>query len=306
MIQLKSQNYIDLKKYDLCVQRDSSSLPYALSWYLNTVCEQWDCLVLNDYDAVWPLPFRRKYGLKYYFRPFGIQQLGIYSKKPLSAEDRENFILQIPRNAMLTDIYLNEGQLRNLKRAASFVIQEQCNLKLALSQSYEKVYEGFNTNLKRKLKKSSQENLSLFEHDGPEVLLQLFKENQGERLGLSDDFYRVFKTLLFQLMHRGMGKLYTLYGGPNQLMSGAFFLEYGDRSIFLFSANSELGKDHNALAYLINEYLIFNTEHFEFLDFEGSNQPGLARFYKSFGAEEFTYHRLYRNRLPWPLNKFRL
>jgi hypothetical protein len=35
------------------------------------------------------------------------------------------------------------------------------------------------------------------------------------------------------------------------------------------------------------------------LDFEGSNDPNVARFYKSFGAAECNYYKITINRLPW-------
>lgn len=305
MIRFCSQNYIDQKKYDSCVQRDESSLAYAHSWYLNAVCEQWDCLVLDDYDAVWPLPYRQKWGLKYYYRPFGIQQLGIYSKKKLSDEIIAAFIAEMARQVPFADLYLNEGQALDLGSATKWEFQSQRNQKLKLGRSYQSVYEGFNTNLKRKLKKSAKANLELFENDGPQVLIDLFRENQGAELELPEKFYRDFKQLLFQLMHKGLAKIYTLYGGPNQLIAGAFFLEYQDRSVFLFSATAPFGKESNAMAHLINEYLIYHSDKFEYLDFEGSNKEGLARFYRSFGAEDYSYPRLYLNRLFWPLNRFR-
>lgn len=305
MIQFQSQSQIDLKKYDSCVQRDQSSLPYAHSWYLNAVCEQWDCLVLDDYQAVWPLPFRKKAGLKYYFRPFGIQQLGIYSRAALNDEIIAAFISEMARQVRFADIYLNEGQTLLSSSKTDWVLQEQRNQKLSISGSYQGIYENFSQNLKRKLKKTAKANLELFEHDGPQVILDLFKEHKGQELKLNPTFYRDIKQLLFLLMHKGLAKVYTVYGGPNQLLAGAVFIHYNKRSIFLFSANSPLGKELNAMAYLINEYLIYHSGKFDYLDFEGSNLEGLGRFYSSFGADDYSYSRLYLNRLPWPLNRYR-
>jgi hypothetical protein len=41
------------------------------------------------------------------------------------------------------------------------------------------------------------------------------------------------------------------------------------------------------------------------LDFEGSNIPGIARFYKGFGALPQTYYSLHQNRLPKLLQIFK-
>lgn len=302
MIRFIASHFVDHSKYDLCVQRNELKLPYAHSWYLNCVSEQWDCLVLNDYDAVWPLPFRIKWGLKYYFRPYGIQQLGIFSKKPLSDEQVAAFVAEMTERIRYADLYLNEGQALSLGSKKNLSITPKPNLVLALSRSYEQVYSGYNSNLKRKLKKSAKSKLELFENDSAERVLQLFKEEKGSTLGLQEAFYKSFKTLLFQLMHKSLVRVYTVYGGPNILLAGAVFLEYQGRSIFLLSASSEMGRDENALAFLINEYLIYHSEKLDFLDFEGSESPGLAQFYKSFGSVESSFARLVYNRLPWPIS----
>lgn len=303
MIKYVEQQYLDLEKYNTCVKRDQSALPYASSWYLNTVCEQWDALVLNDYDAVWPLPFRFKLGLKYFFRPYGIQQLGIFSKKSLSAEQMMAFGLELQKHARLADIYLNEDQAQSLK-LKGFRLEPQRNMLVDLNRSYAEIYQSFSTNLKRKLKKIEGEKFQLFEHEGPKALLRLFQENRGKELALDPEFYQNMEGVMFKAMHKNMARVFTVYGGPNQLLAGAFFLEHQGRAVFLFSAVSDMGRDLNAMTYLINEYLIYQSGKMQVLDFEGSNQEGLARFYQSFGAQERAYHRLVFNRLPWPLSKY--
>jgi hypothetical protein len=301
MINYREHHFIDIEKYNNCVQRNAQKIPYALSWYLDSVCEQWDCLVLNDYDAVWPLPFRNKFGLKYFYRPFAIQQLGIFSKQTLSEEQIVAFQQKISENCRFADLYLNENQVVNAL-SLKWEINAQSNFVLKLKRSYQDVYKGFNSNLKRKLKKHQQTNFDLFESDGPKVLIDLFNENKGKELKLSSEFYRSMEKAMFQLLHRGLAKVFTIYGGPNQLLAGVFFIEYQGRAIFLFSALSRMGKEMDAMTYLINEFLIYNSERLEELDFEGSQQQGLARFYQSFGADAQSYNHLKYNGLPWPIS----
>jgi len=301
MINYREHHFIDIEKYDSCVKRNAQKIPYGLSWYLDSVCEQWDCLVLNDYDAVWPLPFRKKWGQKYFFRPFAIQQLGIFSKQTLSEEEILAFQQKLSENCRYADLYLNEGQLAK-PLSVKWELKSQDNLVLKLNRSYQEVYKGFSGNIKRKLKKQQATAFDLFENDGPKVLLDLFIENKGRELNLTPEFYRSMEKAMFQIIHRGLAKVFTIYGGPNQLLAGVFFIEYQGRSIFLFSALSPMGKDLEAMTYLINEYLIYNSEKLLELDFEGSMQQGVARFYKSFGAEVINYNHLKYNGLPWPMS----
>jgi hypothetical protein len=301
MINYREHHFLDLEKYNTCVNRNAQRIPYALSWYLDAVCEQWDCLVLDDYDAVWPLPFRKKFGMKYFYRPFAIQQLGIFSKQVLSEEQIIAFQQKLGENCRYADVYLNENQkVKSLTK--QWGSKEQANYVLKLNCSYQELYKGFNTNLKRKLKKLQKTNFDLFENDGPKVLIDLFANNKGKGLSLSKDFYRAMEKAMFQLLHRGLAKVYTIYGGPNQLLAGVFFIEYQGRSIFLFSAVSEMGKELDAMTYLLNEYIIYNSGKIEELDFEGSQQRGLARFYQSFGSKSQSFYHLKYNGLPWPIS----
>jgi hypothetical protein len=58
---------------------------------------------------------------------------------------------------------------------------------------------------------------------------------------------------------------------------------------------------HFLLAGFIKKHAGTNS----LLDFEGSNNANLARFYLSFGGYKTQYPKLKLNRLPFPLNKLK-
>ena len=53
---------IDKAKWDSCIANAGNSLIYGYTWWLDNISPGWHALVLNDYDAVMPLTWRKKYG----------------------------------------------------------------------------------------------------------------------------------------------------------------------------------------------------------------------------------------------------
>ncbi len=298
MIRYVQHAYINRDKYDQCIKLDKAQLIYGLSWYLDTVCESWDALVLNDYDAVWPLPVRDKMGVRYFFRPFAVQQLGVFSKKRLNQKLLERFTGALVKNCRFADVYLNDTHPWTPK-ISNGQWKSNNNYILELDKSYEEVYDSYSNNLKRNLRKAAKNSWQLFENDGPERLIELFKQDRGKELKLPDSFYRNLERVMFACLHRSCGYLWTLYGEGNQVEAGIFITEFGNRLTLLFTGNTEAGRKRQAMAYLLNEYIIMQCGKSKRLDFEGSNEPGLARFYQGFGAEVYPYQNLKYNGLPF-------
>ena len=86
------REHLDEEKYNQCIDTSIHSKIYAFSWYLDIVCEQWGVLVLHDYDAVMPVPWRKKYGIKYVYPPFWVLQLGVYTKETI---DENKFLTHL-------------------------------------------------------------------------------------------------------------------------------------------------------------------------------------------------------------------
>ena len=62
---------IDTAKWDSCIARSVNGIVYAYSWYLDIVAENWDALIGDDYQAVFPLPHNVKYGISYIYQQIG-------------------------------------------------------------------------------------------------------------------------------------------------------------------------------------------------------------------------------------------
>ena len=97
LIEYKKHSEIDRQRWDACIEGSVNRLPYALSWWLDTVCPDWDALVEDDYRAVMPLTRDRKFGFDYLYQPYFTQQLGVFSSlRPVMPEWSSQFLDAIP------------------------------------------------------------------------------------------------------------------------------------------------------------------------------------------------------------------
>lgn len=299
MIQHLSHEQIDKKKWDETIARSFNGMVYAYSWYLDVVAPDWEALVDDNYQTVMPLTCRTKYGINYLFPPFFVQQLGVFSSQKLDSDRVKEFINAIPEKYKLIEITLNSF---NRLEEGDYIIKENTNYELDLIQPYEQLYANYNDNLKRNVKKAKKNQLSVNRKVAPDEVIKLFKDNRGKQVGnFKSADYKRLKNLMQVATQNGKGQLWGVNTKDGQLCAGAFFVESNDRAIFLFSGLSELGKQQGAMPYLIDQFINSNSEKRLTLDFEGSNDTGLAKFYKSFGSRECVYLFVGINRLPFYL-----
>ena len=91
MIRYQTHRELDFDKWIHAYQAEHS-LIYGFSWYLDAICDDWDGLVMNDYEAVFPLPKRKKGGVPYVYQL--LIKLGLFAaNKNLKIDD---FINAIP------------------------------------------------------------------------------------------------------------------------------------------------------------------------------------------------------------------
>ena len=295
MIKLLKHNNIDKTRWNDCINKSFNGNVYALSWYLDIVHPEWDALVENDYERVMPLTASKKFGISYMFQPFFVQQLGVYSTSQLSKNDIDRFINAIPKQYSLIQYRLNSYNKVDYK---SDIILKHRNVELDLIYDYQYLYSNYNSNTKRNLTKAEAAGLSIIHDINPEIIINLFRNNRGRNVKhWKDKEYDRLLDLINTAISRNCCFCVGINNIDNTTIAGAVFMHSHDRIIFLFSGSDEEHKDKHALTMLLDNVIREFCETQYTLDFEGSDNDGLARFYKGFGGAEVFYPEVKYNNL---------
>ena len=294
MINYLEHNAIDKPKWDALIAECGNI--YAYSWYLDIVHLGWDALVEDDYQSVMPLTGGKKFGVNYLFQPFFVQQLGVFSKSPMTAETTEVFMKAIPLKYRFAEIRLNEG---NVFSEIEQSVEYHRNVLLDLNQEYEDIRADYHQNTKRNLAKAEACNLQLVTSVIPYHVVALFRDNRGALLDMWGDAEYGVLTHLAQVAQKRNAAfiLGVSEKGVGQLLCAAIFMKTKDRITFLFSGLTEEGKQRQAMTYLLDQVIQQNAHQPMTFDFEGSDDENLARFYLGFGGKEVKYPSYTFNRL---------
>ena len=296
MIKYKLNTEINKQKWDAVIATAALPLIYAESWYLDIVNPGWGGLVLNDYEAVMPLPVQKKFGIHYLAQPYFTQQLGIFGNKPSD----DSFINSIPDKFKYIDISLNTANIidQNIGQQDRSINQE-----LKLNSNYIQLQKKYSSNHQRNIKKGQKNNLHIKKGIAPEIHLKLMLDHLPPKLSaFVKDYKRVQLELMTTAIAKNKGFIVGVLDENGNLCGSVLFLDSFNRLIYLLSVTTDKGKSMSAMHFLIDEIIKENAGSGKILDFEGSNIPPVHKFYKGFGAEEKKYIQLKINKLPWPLN----
>jgi hypothetical protein len=300
MIRHLQYHEIDRDRWDACIRQAFNGIIYAYSWYLDVVCARWEALVEGDYESVMPLTAGRKMGISYLYPPFFVQQLGVFSVKKLTADDVARFLDAVPAKYRYREINLNTFNKASSVRG--YELHPHLTHELDLIKSAEQLQAGYAENTLRNVKKALKLNLVFTSSPSREAIITLFRSGRGKDVkALREAQYDILRQLLQALDARGRLHSRGVVDERGELLAGAFFADANGKVIFLFSGLSEKGRETRAMFALIDRFIAENAHKNLVLDFEGSDDPQLARFYRGFGAKECVYLQARSNRLPWLL-----
>ena len=287
---------VDYSKWNRCIMTASNSRIYAASWFLDRSAKVWDALVWGDYEFVMPLPFRRKFGIKYLYQPVFSQQLGIFPQP--SGKIEIQFYKELLKRFRYCDIHLNShNYLPGIPDVKD--LPPRLNYLLPLKGDYEYISGNYSKNTKRNIARSGSYRLSYVSNINLHEYIEFNKKNLGNIL--SDKDINKLKSIIAYTQTYGMGEIPGVYNAENRLCATVFFCHYSNRVTYLNAGSDRNGKVLRSMFFLVDNYIRTNTGKNLVLDFEGSMLPGVARFFKGFGASPEYYYPLKFNKLPFPI-----
>jgi len=296
--QLKDHVSIDTEKWNQCVLSSPYFRHYALTSYLNNACENWQALILGDYEAVWPLPIK-SVPVKRLFQPLLAQQLGPFGT--FSDEDFRDGITYLRSSFFTGNIKFNE----RITKAHLPAMVGHTNVELSLNAEYAELKKQYNRNVKSNLKKAEKLGLEVEALQDTDNIIQMFQENKGKTLDLLDAaFYNQVRDIYDAFLQQGEAfGLRAVLNGTS--VAEVLVLSTHNRLLLLFSASNDKARECGAMHKLIDTVIQQFADTGTILDFEGSNDEGLAYFYESFGGQKKDYYQFQFRDIRNPLTKLR-
>ncbi len=289
-LQTIPSNKINHQKWDECVLQHKAPI-YTKFIFLNTMANNWVGLVLNDYEAVMPICYRKKIGITYIYTPAFIQQLGWIGKKNIEWELIEKAVLSIVKYGDIMFNHYNDFDAIDLERKTNFIIN--------LSADYNKISSNYKSDLKQNLKKASRENLFYQQSNNVEQAISLYKNTYSHRMnGLTDNDFNNFTQLCLSLQKTGDCFVREVVNSKQELLAIALLLIDENRIYNLANSTTTLGRNTEANHFLIDSILKEFANSNYIFDFEGSDLVGVNSFYKKFGSVNEPYYHWHFNHLP--------
>lgn len=293
-IQYVDHHQIDPTKWDSAILRSPHPLAYGLFEYLNAVCEsQWDALIYNDYEAIFPLPFKKKFGIKYLVQPVFCQQLGAFGSNVNVST--HHFLSAIPTRFLRVRLQLNPyfdqtNEVESIQTkpagiiASSRKLTTKTNMTIQLSQPLD-----YNKDCKKNLHRLAELPIE-YKINAISIreAIDTYRKAWGKQNPeIEDEHYQLFANACTDKLSFTVTAHHQKEG---DLLGAAIFLitpENTKRSLhYVCAGPTEAGKSigvmHGIIDFILNRYKGENM----LFDFEGSSIASVASFYKKFGANE--------------------
>jgi hypothetical protein len=283
---------IDESKWDACISNAPNQHIYGYAAYLDAMADNWGALIIHDYEAVLPLPWKKKFGISYLYTPRYTSPLAVYGHIPESIGLKQ-LLNHVPQKFRLWDMNLSN----DLSFFSASAVKRKNHL-LHLLPPYDQLRKNYRASYRNLLNQAEEAGQQASKEISIDTIIQLAAGKKNIEGTSSDDYYR-FRSVYTHMEKKGEAVCYGNYSPDKNLLAAAVFFISHNRIYYMLAWNNEEGRKKGASHQLIDTVIQEKAGKNTWLDFEGSDIPGIAFFFEGFGAQPEEYYYLRVNRLPW-------
>jgi hypothetical protein len=207
----------------------------------------------------------------------------------------EAFLRKVAQQFRLIEIFVNEqNHSESIQRNAT-------NFVLPLHKPYDVLREQYRNDLLKNLKRTEKFLLQYRISDNTDEAIDQYKMLYGERLGYRPQDFDALKSVCKLWMGQGKCMVREVILQDRKLtqqLAIGLFLKDNKRIYNIASTTLPNGRTFEANHFLFDHLIREFAGQDLLLDFEGSDLPGVARFYQKFNPENRPYYFWKSNRLP--------
>lgn len=296
----------DKEKYNIFCANNENLPIYLQPFWLDAVCVgmDWDvCLYEKKGEIIAALPYciKKVMGIKYITQPPFVQFMGCWIEYSEKMVERKK--LELEKEVM--SYFITEIE----KKEISFYQQNfgpfitnwlpfywngykqttRYTYRITDISDIEKVYEDFNKNKKKNIKKVEKSNFSI-KFDLPAKDFYNLHKNTLLQTGIKIDYsFELFERMYKAAYQNGAGR--TIYAENEQGEVVAALFNVWDKKIGydLISALDQNYRKTGILDALVYNMICFLSDKVKIYDFEGSMIEGVENSFRSFGAVQTPY-----------------
>ena len=284
-IRIINRSKLNADKYDACIAASEWPMPYAFSALMDIVARRWKAVVLGDYEMVMPIAYNRKLlGVPQVYHPFYAQQLGAFGRFQRDVVVVKAMLLKVSKVYVRVNMQLNFAN--PLPKIKNWHFRQRTNYELNLNPSYTTIQKGYRKGHKSNIKSSKSMNYiekgTLSTDAFAKILARL---PTTVALGQLMDLVKLYGLDAIYIARLNNGEIGALGFFPRL----SHFIKGQDRIIYMVGHTTEKGRKAFSGHFLIDSVIKENAETNTIFDFEGSELPGVASFFKGFGPLNVPY-----------------
>ncbi|WP_153796631.1 hypothetical protein [Foetidibacter luteolus] len=284
--ELLPEHKIDKCRWNTCVEAAAQQNIFMYSWALDALCDNWSGIVFNDYEAVMPVPWRKKAVLKYVYQvPF----LPRISLMRTVARFEENGQVA---GLLKKNFNFVHSDFDSLMFPPKWLLKQRVNYVLPLASSYDAIFRSrYTASCRKNIHKAVSRNCALAKKNNLTEVIALYDSAYGAlQTTHSKRDYSAAETFAKAALERNMATLYSVENSVNaETLFASVILHEKQRLYYWLGAPSAAGRNARATYFFIDRLIYENAGKECTLDFEGSDIPSVASFYRQFGPDEERY-----------------